>query len=104
MGGGENDCLVVDYETTLEPETSCFGKTNSIKTFTTNLHEINYSKDVILGQLHITQLIESYEPHHAVGENLHFAYAKSKVQTQCLCFRYIDSTILLLPKSEMSSL
>ena len=37
-----------------------------------------------------------------------FPYAKTKAQIssadQCLWFRYIDSTILLRPKSEISSL
>ena len=38
-----------------------------------------------------------------------FAYAKTKTQISCaddqhLCFRYMDSTIPLLSKSEMSSL
>ena len=37
-----------------------------------------------------------------------FAYAKTKAQNRaadlCLCFRFIDSTVPLLPKSEISSL
>ena len=43
-------------------------------------------------------------------ENLIFAYAKTKALISCevtdqrLCFRYIDRTIPLLPKSEISNI
>ena len=46
----------------------------------------------------------------ASRENLLFAYAKTKAQISCavtvqrLCFRYIDSSILLLSKSKISCL
>ena len=48
----------------------------------------------------------------AMWENRIFAYAKTKTQIsfgnreadQRLCFRYTNSTIPLLPKSEISSL
>ena len=33
-----------------------------------------------------------------------FTYAKTKTQIKRLCFRYLDSTIPLLSKSEISSL
>ena len=52
-----------------------------------------------------------FEPRHQ--KNRIFAYAKTKTQIsfrgnreadQRLCFRYLDSTIPLLPKSKISSL
>ena len=58
-------------------------------------------------------LTERYKNLAASLENLLFAYAKTKVHISCavtaqadkrLCFHYIDSTIPLLPKSEVSSL
>ena len=45
----------------------------------------------------------TYEPHHGVTNVLHICEDKDADQPR-LCFRYIASTIPLLPKSKISSL
>ena len=47
---------------------------------------------------------QTNEPHHEKSNILHMRKQRRRSANQRLCFRYIDNTIPLLPKYEISSL
>ena len=49
-------------------------------------------------------IVLAFEPRHEKTNILHMRKKKDADPDQRLCFRYIDSTIALLSKSEISSL
>ena len=79
----------------------------SIKTYVVTTHK-NIGFQVEIGKTYLL-ILSTYESHHEETCILHICKNKDTDQLrsdcaadQCLCFRYIDSTIPLLSKSEFS--